>query len=116
MEGKKAKIKYIEKPWGFEEILETNPRYTVKRLFMKRGHQCSYQYHKKKKETAIVLSGDLTVVLEDKTLVLKPGDFITLEPLTKHRMKAEGGDCLYMECSTSELDDVVRIEDSYGRK
>lgn len=83
---------------------------------MKKGCQCSYQYHEKKKETAMVLSGDLTIVLEDKTLVLKPGDFITLEPFTKHRMRAEDGDCLYMECSTSEIDDVVRIQDDYGRK
>ena len=81
-------FQYIEKPWGFEEILETNSRYTVKRLFMKKGHQCSCQYHKKKKETAIVLSGDLTVVIEDTTLDLKTGDLTTLRTITKHRMEA----------------------------
>lgn len=110
------KIKKIEKPWGYEEVLETNPKYTVKRLFMKNGNQCSFQYHEKKQETVIGLSGSLTVFLGDSEMVLMPGESITLEPFRKHRMIAKNGDCLYMECSTSELDDVVRIQDDYGRK
>ncbi len=110
------KIKHMEKPWGYEEILETNPNYTVKRLFMKKGHQCSFQYHEKKQETIVSLDGDLVILLEDGDLVLSPGESITIEPLRKHRMFARDGDCLYMECSTSELDDVVRIEDDYDRK
>jgi len=108
-------IKKIDKPWGREEILETNPAYTVKRLFMKKGCQCSYQYHEKKKETVLILKGELKIILENKTLVLKGGEFLTLKPLQKHRMRAELRDVLYLECSTSELDDVVRIKDDYKR-
>lgn len=108
-------MKKIDKPWGYEEILESNKRYTVKRLFMKEGHQCSYQYHKKKMETILVLSGELIIMFEDKELNLEPGEIITIKPLEKHRMVARGRDALYLECSTSELEDVVRIKDDYGR-
>lgn len=110
------KITKIEKPWGYEEILETNPRYTVKRLFMKSGNQCSLQYHKKKQETILGLNGNLLIFLEDKEIVVKPGDVVTINPMQKHRMIAEEEDCLYLECSTSELNDVIRIKDDYGRK
>ena len=50
------KIKHIDKPWGYEKILETNQGYTVKKLLMKRGHQCSYQYHEKKEKPFIALA------------------------------------------------------------
>lgn len=106
----------IKKPWGFEDILETNKNYTVKRLFLKNGYQCSYQYHEFKKETIYSLSGELTIILQDRKIKLLPGKSFTINPLALHRMKAETGDCLYLECSTSELDDVVRVEDDYGRR
>lgn len=109
-------MKHIDKPWGWEEILETNPKYTVKRLLMKNGCQCSYQYHNIKQETIIVLSGDLTILGEGAPIILKPGESVTIPPKQKHRMRAESGDCIYMECSTSELDDVVRLVDDYGRE
>ena len=110
-------INRIEKPWGCEEILETNPRYTVKRLFMKKGHQCSFQYHEKKQETIIGLSGNLTILLDGgKKMALKPGEFFTISPFQKHRMIAKDGDCLYMECSNSELDDVHKSRIKYEGK
>lgn len=109
------KIQHIDKPWGYEEIIETNPRYTVKKLFMKKGHQCSYQYHEKKMETILVLSGELIIIEENQKIPLKKGEVITIKPFEKHRMRAENKDCLYLECSTSELDDVIRIEDDYNR-
>ena len=106
----------IEKPWGYEEWLEVNDRYVVKRLFMRRGHQCSLQYHERKKETVVVLDGTLTVLLDGEVLTIKPFDMITIPPGQRHRMRADELDCLYLEASTPELDDVVRIEDAYGRK
>ena len=110
------KIQHINKPWGYEEILETNPKYTVKRLFMKKGSQCSFQYHEKKQETIVGLEGNLVIILEKGELVLKPGESVTIKPLEHHRMFARNENCLYLEASTSELDDVVRIKDDYGRK
>lgn len=107
----------IKKPWGQEEILETNENYTVKRLTMLDGHQCSKQYHNEKKETIYVIYGTLTIYLyDDTTLLLEPGNFWTIEPKKVHRMAAKSGVAIYLECSTSQLDDVIRIEDDYERK
>jgi len=109
-------MKLINKPWGKEEILETNENYTVKRLTMNNGNQCSYQYHKKKLETILVLEGELTIILEGKEKSYFPGQTITIQPLQQHRMAARKGKVLYLECSTSELEDVVRIKDDYNRE
>ena len=46
----------IEKPWGFEEIIEVNDKYVVKKLHMEQGHRCSLQFHEQKHETVVVLS------------------------------------------------------------
>ena len=105
----------IEKPWGYEECVEINERYVVKRLFMKKGHRCSLQYHEHKRETVTILQGTLTVLLDGERRQMKPFDTVTIPPGLTHRMIAEDTDCLYMEASTPELDDVVRIEDAYGR-
>jgi len=109
----------VEKPWGYEELIECNDKYVVKKLFMKKGHKCSLQYHKLKKETIIVLSGILSITVGDKEDNLKNttyecGDNITIPPYMIHRMEAIE-DCLYTETSTNELWDVVRLQDSYGR-
>ena len=53
----------IEKPWGYEELIECNDRYVVKKLFMKKGHSCSIQYHELKTETIIVLNGTLNIYI-----------------------------------------------------
>jgi len=112
--------KKIEKPWGYEEILENNENYVVKRLFMKKGHKCSLQYHEYKKETFMLLSGLLkfTHGFSEQTLQdteFKVGDYFTVDPRYIHRMEALE-DSLYLECSTNQLDDVIRLKDSYGRQ
>ena len=115
MSDSEATSKRVDKPWGYEEWVETNSKYVVKRLFMKRGSQCSLQYHEQKMETVIALSGTLSVRAGDDWHQLRPFEHITLKPGVVHRMRADEEDCLYMECSTTELDDVVRLEDQYGR-
>ena len=109
----------VEKPWGYEELVECNDKYVVKKLFMKADHKCSLQYHHLKRETIMVLSGELYISigktqdsLEKKLYIA--GETVTIEPYTIHRMEAKE-DCLYSETSTNELWDVVRLEDSYGR-
>ena len=113
--AKTKPITRVKKPWGYEEIVERNKDYVVKKLFMKKGHQCSRQYHEKKRETILGLEGTLTIELQGEDIQLRPFETRTIHPLEVHRMKAVDGDCLYLECSTSELEDVVRIEDAYGR-
>ncbi len=113
----------IEKPWGSEEILFTDEKYTVKRLFMKKDHCCSLQYHKEKQETIYVVEGVLRIYQTDRIypectdlfqLLYSPGEYVTFYPGEIHRMEGFT-DVIYLECSTSEINDVVRIDDKYGR-
>ncbi len=108
----------VEKPWGYEIIWAETARYVGKILHITKGHRLSRQYHEVKEETLRVLSGrmDLEVGPDDDRTVLTmaPGDVFHVRPHTIHRMiAAEDTDVL--EVSTPELDDVVRLEDNYGR-
>ncbi len=109
----------IEKPWGKEEILEINKRYMFKRLTMKKGHRCSLQYHNTKHETIYVLEGKLNIFIGSsidniEAKVFHPNMSVTLEPGIIHRMEALE-DCIYLEASTPEIDDVIRLNDDYNR-
>jgi len=109
----------IEKPWGYEELIECNDKYVVKKLFMKTGHSCSTQYHELKTETIIVLSGKLFIYTGESLDSLEKkeynfGDTITIKPYIIHKMESIE-DCLYLETSTNELWDVIRLKDDYGR-
>ena len=112
-----------EKPWGFEELLESNDWYAFKKLFMKANESCSLQYHEHKHETIYVLSGKLQLEIGVKSdalekHVLLPGAYYAIAPMTMHRMTGIE-DSYYLEASTSgygtHLNDVVRLEDKYGR-
>ncbi len=114
------KTKKINKPWGYEFLIEKNNKYMFKKLFMKKGHRCSLQYHNRKIETIFVVSGNLKIYygnnknkLRYKTF--KPQNTITLRPKKIHRMEAVN-DCVYLEASTPEIKDVVRLSDDYKRK
>jgi mannose-6-phosphate isomerase-like protein (cupin superfamily) len=108
----------VEKPWGYELIWAHTDRYVGKVLHIKRGESLSYQYHRVKDETIRLLSGVMDMDLEkdgtETTIRLKPGDCLHITPGMKHRMIAVE-DCDVLEVSTPELDDVVRLEDRYGR-
>jgi quercetin dioxygenase-like cupin family protein len=114
----KAVARRVEKPWGYELIWAHAPRYVGKILHINRGHRLSLQYHNRKEETIHVLAGQLRLVVDEGTglaeIDLAPGDSYHIAPLTKHRMIAIT-DCDLLEASTPELDDVVRLEDAYGR-
>ena len=108
-----------DKPWGYEELVECNDKYVVKKLFMKKGDACSIQYHELKTETILVFSGKLNIYIGTSLETLEkqtaqPGETITIKPYTVHRMEAVE-DCIYYETSTNELWDVVRLQDNYGR-
>ena len=112
-------MKIIEKQWGKEEVIEINEHYMVKKLTMWKGHRCSLQYHNQKKETIYVLSGQLKIhsgpsenELTEK--IYGPNDTITLLQGTIHRMEGVE-DCVYLEASTPQMEDVVRIQDDYNR-
>lgn len=108
-------MQVIQKPWGKEEILTRQDSYMVKRLHMDKGKRCSLQYHANKIETIYVLSGKLSVSLNGEVIMMLPGNFCTIMPGEIHRMEGIE-DTIYLESSTPELEDVVRVEDDYDRK
>ena len=109
----------VEKPWGYELIWAETPHYVGKILHIERSGQLSYQYHQRKIETVYVLTGivELEVATADaprQTLRLRAGESFHVPPGLRHRMTAIET-CDLLEASTPELDDVVRLEDRYGR-
>ena len=114
-----AKTVRVEKPWGHELIWAHTERYVGKILHIKQGHALSLQYHLKKDETVHVLTGRMRFQTgaegeELRDRVLEAGQSFHITPLLRHRMIAET-DCDILEASTPELDDVVRLDDRYGR-
>jgi mannose-6-phosphate isomerase-like protein (cupin superfamily) len=110
---------HVPKPWGHETIWARTDRYAGKILHVRAGESLSLQYHRRKEETMRVLAGTVTLEVaaergEPQRLRLGPGEGFHLPPGTRHRLTAlEDADIL--EVSTPELDDVVRLEDKYGR-
>ena len=108
----------VEKPWGHELIWAHTDRYVGKILHIEPGHLLSLQYHERKDETIYVLSGEIVFrVHEEGQLVERPmreGERYHITPGTVHQMEAVVVTDL-LEVSTPELEDVVRLEDRYGR-
>ncbi len=109
----------VEKPWGYELIWARSGRYVGKVLHINKGEALSLQYHLRKDETIHVLAGEIRLQTGEEgeelsETVLRPGESFHITPLLRHRMIAQS-DCDILEASTPELDDVVRLEDRYGR-
>lgn len=113
-------VRFVEKPWGREEIFAQTESYVGKVLFIRQGEALSLQYHERKEETLRVLQGEVEIVLGTDTEaleaeVLRAGSVVHLPPRTLHRLVAVT-DCQLLEVSTNHLDDVVRLDDRYGRE
>ena len=112
-------MRVVDKPWGHELIWAETDRYVGKILHIKAGEALSLQYHRVKDETIMVLTGRLQLVSfadgeEPKSCELAPREPFHITTGLRHRMIAiEDTDVL--EVSTPELDDVVRLDDRYGR-
>lgn len=111
-------MKRVEKPWGHEIWWAQTERYVGKLLHIKAGHSLSLQFHRIKDETVMVQTGSMDFEVEEAGQMvvrrLDPGQAYHIKPNTKHRMKAVT-DVDVVEVSTPEVDDVVRLEDKYGR-
>jgi mannose-6-phosphate isomerase-like protein (cupin superfamily) len=109
----------VDKPWGHELIWARTDRYVGKILHIRAGEALSLQYHRVKDETIMVLSGRLSLVHyvdgePPRTQELAQREPFHIPPGLRHRMIAVV-DTDVLEVSTTELDDVVRLEDRYGR-
>jgi mannose-6-phosphate isomerase len=114
-------VAIVDKPWGHELIWAKTERYVGKVLHIRAGEALSLQYHRVKDETIMLQAGRLLFETRPKDengelrkIEMKPGDVFHITPGTLHRMTGIE-DCDIVEVSTPELDDVVRIEDRYGR-
>jgi quercetin dioxygenase-like cupin family protein len=112
-------MRRVEKPWGYELVWAETPRYVGKILHISAGHRLSRQYHRVKDETFLVQVGEMDLEIgegaERRTIRMRPRDAFHCAPGTIHRMIAVT-DVDVVEVSTPELDDVVRLEDAYGRQ
>ncbi len=108
-------MKRVEKPWGYELWWAVTDKYVGKLIHVNRGQALSLQYHNVKHESMYVVSGEAIIMVDGSPQTMGPGDAVEIPPLTQHRLTAVT-DVDVMEVSTPELDDVVRLEDHYGRE
>ena len=114
-------VRRVDKPWGYELIWALTDAYCGKLLFVRAGESLSLQFHKEKDESWYVQSGRAKLelgkagqgVLDEE--VISAGAAFHYEPGTVHRVSALE-DTTILEVSTPHLDDVVRLEDRYGRE
>jgi len=111
----------VEKPWGWELIWAEAEQYVGKILFVRAGHSLSLQFHREKDESWYVESGRAKLELGDSgdpvlnEEIITTGATFRFRPGTVHRVTAIE-DTTILEVSTPQLDDVVRLEDAYGRE
>lgn len=112
-------VRRVEKPWGYELIFAHTERYVGKLLHIEPGQALSLQYHEAKDETFFVARGEIELQVEELGSMtrqsLREGESYHVVPPTRHRMVAGAAGCDLFEVSTPELEDVVRLEDRYGR-
>jgi mannose-6-phosphate isomerase len=114
-------VRRVDKPWGYELIWALTDTYCGKVLFVRAGHALSLQFHREKDESWLVQSGRAKLELGDAGQaalaeeVVGPGFAFHYRPGTVHRVTALE-DTTIIEVSTPQLDDVVRLEDAYGRQ
>ena len=125
--SKKPKVNIIknyeklERDWGDEQILAIIPKVlSLKRLFLKAGSKGGLQYHRKKNEAGILLSGELLIRYESspgnlEEIIIEPGTSFHFEPGAIHQEEAIT-DCIIIEASTPHFNDRVRVEEKFGFK
>lgn len=107
------------KPWGNESIIKKTDKYVVKELYVKQNSSLSLQYHKRKIETLFLVDGKgfLETSIEDDWSCQQMHYMFPyyVQPGLIHRLYTKNSDCLVVEISSTQLDDVVRLKDRYGR-
>mgnify|MGYP003140047717 CR=1 FL=1 len=107
----------VPKPWGYYVDLERNPFMVIKRIKVFPNQRFSLQYHKKRDEFWRVISGEGIVTLGDYTIPARCGQHFHIFSGVKHRMTAGPAGVMFLEIQEGECyeNDIVRLEDDYGR-
>lgn len=110
----------VHRPWGTFTVLEEGSRFKIKRIVVKPGARLSLQLHHHRSEHWVVVAGMAKVVNAEKEIFLRPDESTYIKAGTPHRLSNPGAiDCVMIEVQTGDYvgeDDIVRLEDSYGRK
>jgi len=116
---KNKEINNYVRPWGRYFVLDDNLAYKIKRIEVDPKARLSYQYHKKRSETWVIIKGEGIVTIEGKNTNISQGDTIVIPKTSKHRIENTGNDKLiFIEVQTGTYfgeDDIIRIEDDYNR-
>ncbi len=106
-----------KRPWGeFRQFTKGGPT-TVKSLSVKKGEGLSIQYNQERTEFWRVLSGTPKITIDERVFDAKAGDEFTVERRMRHRIEAPRDDVSLLVISRGSFDenDIVRVEDNYGR-
>lgn len=107
-------VRVVPKPWGREDWLVVGERIAMKRLVVHAGQRFSLQFHERKEEAWLFVRGRARVTLGDRVVEATPGTVVYVRPGTVHRVEGLE-ESEFIEVSTPELDDVVRLADDFGR-
>lgn len=107
-------VRVVDKPWGCELLWAQTPWYAGKVILVRGGHALSLQYHREKAETHWYLQGSGVLQLDEDSYEIHPGLTVHIRPGQVHRVVASSA-VVFLEVSTPQLDDVVRLQDRYGR-
>jgi mannose-6-phosphate isomerase len=116
---KNKEINDSSRPWGKYFVLDDNQSYKIKRIEVNPKARLSYQYHKLRSETWVIIKGEGIITIEGKNKKISQGNTIVIPKGSKHRIENKGNDKLiFIEVQTGEYfgeDDIIRIEDDYNR-
>ena len=112
-------MKIVKKPWGTYQNILDSESCKVKKIVVDPQHRPSYQYHHKRSEHWIIISGDALVTIDDKEKKYYSGEYVFVPIASKHRIQNIGSDeLIFIEVQTGKYfgeDDIVRLEDDYNR-
>ena len=110
----------VHRPWGTYTVLEEGPRFKIKRIVVKPGASLSLQYHRRRSEHWVVVSGNARIVNGENEITLGADQSSYIPAGAAHRLANPGEvDCVMIEVQSGDYlgeDDIVRLEDNYGRK
>lgn len=116
-------MKYTEveqRPWGSFYVIHDEKNYKLKRIEVNSGQRLSYQYHKKRSETWVIVEGEATVTIEGKIKKYNKGQTVIIPIGAKHRVENNNSNKLiFIEVQTGSYfgeDDIIRLEDDYNRE
>ena len=106
-----------ERPWGWYETIDQGPSHKVKRIYVNPNERFSLQYHNHRMEHWMVVEGSGLVQLNEYTEWVYPGKHFHIAINSRHRMTAGDDGVLFIEVQHGQCheDDIVRLEDDYGR-